>query len=268
MSRRGSVARGAVSAILAATGAMVLAGCGSDASDPSVEEGGLPVYSVGAPEDVDTLEVAEALADVLDLPPEAEVETRGSREARIEGGGHSAVVQDRGAGSVIVNYSGPRFENRRCVDCPDLDDTDDAAGAIELSTEILEAIGVDTANVEFSEGSRTDVDYRIVGDVVIDGAVIDDLGFRFVWTHGDELKQFSGGLFEVEEVGTVAPRDEAEARAQAETMIGSEREIVEFGLVYTGGFRDGELIVAPAYLATTDLGTTFTVSAFTGELPQ
>ncbi len=258
---------GRFTALLVAA-SLVFVGCGSDeVTGPSIEDGGLPVYSVGAPRDLQTLDVAEALHDVLDVPEEVDAGTRGRFEARFEGEGHRGIVYDRKAGSVGVSYSGPRFSNTECIDCPLLDETDDAATAIELSEEILDAIGVDTADVVFSEGTRTDVDYLIVGDVVIEGAIIDDLSFTFYWTHGHVLERFVGGLYTVETIGTVAGRPESDARAQAEQMVGSANSITDFEMVYTGGFRDGELIVAPSYLATTDLGTTFAVSAFTGELP-
>lgn len=255
-----------IGAIVLATLVMSTA-CGSEESGPSIEAGGLPVYSIGAPEDVDTLVVAEAIHDVLDLPEDAEPFPRGEFEARIDGGGHGAVVQDRKAGPILVNYSGPRFGNPECLDCPPLDATDDRAEFVARTSTILRAIGIDIENVELAGREFSGEEYVVEGDVVVGGATIDDLRSRFTWTHGGELKQFSGSLFRVEAIGTVARRGEAEARAQAEGMIGSERSITDFEITYTGGFRDGELIVAPAYLVTTDLGTTFTVSAFTGGVP-
>ncbi len=254
-------------AALLVTAATLIAGCSSSSSGPSIADGGLPVYSVGAPEGLETLEVAESLADVLELPDDVRVGTAGQSETRIESRDHNGRVRDRGAGTLRVSYSGPRFENAGCIGCPLLDETDDVTDAIERSRVILDAISVDSSAIEFAESYRFDDRFALTGTVVIDGAPIDDLTFNFVWTHGLELSSFSGGIFEVETIGTVAPRDEADARAQAENMIGSERTITDFTLTYIGAFQDAELIVAPAYLATTDLGTTFTVSAFTGELP-
>jgi len=257
-------------AIRVAVATLVLAvgACSSDNSGPSVADGGLAVYVVDGPDDLETIDVAESLADVLELPDDVRVATNGPDQARIEGRNYTGVVSDRGAGSVTISYSGPRYSNAECIDCPLLDATDDTATAIDRSREILDAIGVDTSLVEFSEWLRTDDEYRIRGTVLIDGAPIDDLGFEFLWTHGQELARLAGGLFEVETIGTVAPRSEADARAQAETMIGSERTITDFSLTYIGALRDGELVVAPAYIATTDLSTTFTVPAFTGALPD
>jgi len=145
---------------------------------------------------------------------------------------------------------------------------DDVDEATERSRTILDAIGIDTGTIEFAELYRFDDRFALTGTVLIDGASIDDLSFDFVWTHGLELSRFSGGIFDVETIGTVAPRDEADARAQAETMLGSNNEIADFSLTYIGTFRDLQLVVAPAYIATTDLGTTFTVSAFDGKLPD
>ena len=254
-------------AALLLAAATVLAGCSSGDSGPSIADGGLRVYSVDAPEGLETLDVAEALADVLELPDDVRVRTAGQDETRIESRDHNGGVQDRRAGSVQVYYSGPRFENAGCIRCPLLDETDDVADAVAKSRAILDAIGIDTTTIEFAESYRFDDRFGLAGTVIIDGTPIDDLGFNFVWTHGLELSRFSGGIFEIETIGTVAPRAETDARAQAENMIGSERTITDFTLTYIGAFRNGELIVAPAYLATTDLGTTFTVTAFTGELP-
>lgn len=256
--------------LLAMTTAVLAVACSSDGavSGPPVEEGGLAVYVAGAPEGLETIEVAEALFEVLDLPEEAAPKTAGLYEARIDGTGHRGVVRDRRAGSISISYSGPKFENQGCSECAPLDATDDVDALFVRSEEILDAIGVDTSTVVLSEGVHTDVEHRILGDVVIAGAVVDDLQFRFLWGHDAELNRFIGRRYEIETIGTVAPRDEGAALAQAESMIGDNLEITGFELQYTGAFRDGELVLAPSFIATTDLGTTFSVPAFAGPLPR
>ena len=230
------------------------------------------MYVARAPADVHPVVYAEALHEVLDLPAEAEVYRWRDDEARISSDGYPreyrANFRDRGVGPIQVGYSGPRFSNTGCIDCPPLTDDDDFETAAARSSEIIEAFGFDADEFEFTEGLRTDDKHRVTATQVIEGARIGELDFRFVWTHGFELTRLVGSIYEIEAYGTVAPRDEAEALALAESMIGSERSITDFSLSYVGAFNDGEFVLGPAYIATTDLGTDVSVSAFNGSFPE